>query len=117
MLVESERTLRGKTSRERRVYISSLDASAERFASLVRGHWHVENRLHWVLNVTFGEDHSRIARKNGAENLAVLRKLALNLLKNMVDNRKPTSLVGKKRRASWSFPYALRVLGAAITGI
>jgi predicted transposase YbfD/YdcC len=115
VLVESERTLRGQTSRERRAYISSLEASAERFSSLVRGHWHVENKLHWVLDVTFGEDRSRIARKNGAENLAVLRKVALNLLKNTQDGRKPTSLAGKKRRASWSFPYALRVLSAGIT--
>ena len=69
--VESERTIGEKTSIEKRVYLSSRTASAEVFANLIRSHWGIENNLHWVLDVTFGEDAVRIHRKNGAENLAV----------------------------------------------
>ena len=87
------------TSRERRVYISRLDAAAERFQALVRGHWHVENKLHWVLDVTFGEDRARIAKKNGTENLALVRKLALHLLKRAPERKRPTSIVRRKRIA------------------
>ena len=71
VLVESERSVRGVQSVERRAYISSVETSAERLSWLVRGHWHVENKLHWVPDVTFGEDRARIARKNGAEHVAV----------------------------------------------
>jgi predicted transposase YbfD/YdcC len=112
VLVESERTVRGETSRERRAYISSLDASAERFQSLVRGHWQVENKLHWVLDVTFGEDRARIAKKNGAENLALVRKLALNLLRRAPEGKRPMSIVRRKRRALRSFEYLAAVLRA-----
>ena len=67
IFVESERTRRGTTSRERRATISSCDEPASMLAAKVRGHWHVENKLHWVLDVTFGEDHARISRQYGAE--------------------------------------------------
>lgn len=80
VLVEAERTRRGVTSCERRAYISSLAVSAEEMGAKVRGHWHVENRLHWVLDVSFGEDRARIGRKNGAENMSLMRKIAMNLL-------------------------------------
>jgi len=63
ILVESHRKRRGISSYKRRAYISITDESAERIAAKVRGHWYVENKLHWVLDVTFGEDRSRIARK------------------------------------------------------
>src|SRR5690606_21676274 len=78
ILVESERTRCGEMSRERRAYISSSGESASELANKVRGHWHVENKLHWVLDVTFGEDRARISRKNGAENMSVMRKMAMN---------------------------------------
>lgn len=115
ILVESERTRRGITSCERRAYISSSNEDAEALSWKVRGHWHVENRLHWVLDVTFGEDHARISRKQGAESMAVMRKLALNLL-----TRAPAALEGaeesKKQKAmsaSWRFSYLLSVLTGA----
>jgi predicted transposase YbfD/YdcC len=116
ILVESERTLRGKTSCERRAYISSVHASASRFAVLVRNHWHVENKLHWILDVTFGEDHARIGRKNGAENLAIVRKIAINLLKNTPDKKPGESLVAKRRRANRRLNHLLAVLRAGISG-
>ena len=78
ILVESERTRRGTTLRERRAYISSCDEPASMLAAMVRGHWHVENKLPGVLDVTFGEDHARISRRYGAESMAVMRKLAVN---------------------------------------
>jgi predicted transposase YbfD/YdcC len=115
ILVEAERTRRGVTSCERRAYISSCDEPAEVLAAKVRGHWHVENKLHWVLDVTFGEDHARISRKNGAESMAVMRKLAMNLL-----SRAPEPFEGpamskrrKGRIASWRFSYLLGVLTSA----
>lgn len=115
ILVEAERTRRGVRSCERRAYISSCDEPAEVLASKVRGHWHVENRLHWVLDVTFGEDHARISRKHGAENMSVMRKLGMNLL-----SRAPAAMEGrdesrrqKAMSAAWNFSYLLTVLTGA----
>jgi predicted transposase YbfD/YdcC len=76
-----ECTQNGKTSVETRYYIVSFAQGAVRFAGAVRGHWGVENSLHWVLDVTFGEDDCRIRSGYGAENFAVIRHIALNLLK------------------------------------
>ena len=114
VLVESERTVRGVTSRERRAYISSLVAPAERMFALVRGHWHVENKLHWVLDVTFGEDRARISKRNGAENLSALRKMALNMLTNAPSPRKPRSIAQKRKLASWRVDYLRTVLSCPI---
>jgi predicted transposase YbfD/YdcC len=110
VLVEAERTRKGVTSRERRTYISSLDAPAQRMGDLARGHWHVENRLHWVLDVTFGEDHVRVAKKNGAENLALVRKIALNMLKRAPLPPQITSIVMRQRLTNWRADYLLTVL-------
>ena len=115
VMIESERTIRGRTSHERRAYISSVDASAARFADIVRSHWHVENKLHWVLDVTFGEDHARIARKNGAENMALVRKIAINLLKNAPVKRPGESLAAKRRRANRRIGELLGVLRAGVS--
>ncbi len=115
VLIESERTLKGRTSTDRRAYISSVDASAEHMLGLIRGHWHVENKLHWVLDVTFGEDRARAAKKNGAENLALVRKLALNLLHNAPTLPKRTSIVAKKNKANMSTDYLRAILSSGIT--
>lgn len=80
-MVESLRKLKGKTSIERRYFLSSLPLDAQRFAKAVRGHWGVENALHWSLDVTFREDDSRARTKNAAQNVASLRRIALNLIK------------------------------------
>ncbi len=79
--VEAERTLQGRTSRSTRYYLCSAHLTPERFAAAVRAHWAIENSLHWVLDVTFDEDRARNRRDNGPENLAILRRLALNLLR------------------------------------
>ena len=80
-MVESERYVDGKTSKEVRYYISSLAGDAERLLEVVRGHWGVENSAHWTLDVSFGEDDSRVSKDNGAEMFAALRRMALNMLK------------------------------------
>ena len=79
--IEATRIIDNQTSIEKRYYISSLALDAEKAALVVRQHWAVENKLHWVLDVSFREDESRIRRNNGAEVMSTLRRLTLNLLK------------------------------------
>lgn len=88
-----------KKTKEVRNFISSLPPQVERLASLIRGHWGIENRLHWSLDVTFNEDQSRIRQGHAAENAALLRRLALSILKQ--DTRFSNSLRGKRLRAAW----------------
>ena len=99
---------------ERRYYLCSLPAaaadSASRFAGAVRGHWGIENSVHWVLDMAFREDESRLRKGAAAENMAVLRHIALNLLK-----REKTAKVGvraKRNKAGWDDAYLLRVIGS-----
>jgi predicted transposase YbfD/YdcC len=108
-LVESIREIEGKATLERRYYLSSLKLNVETFARAVRGHWGVENKLHWVLDVCFREDQSRARQGYAAENLATLRRLALNLLKR--EKTKKRGIRGKMLNASWDHPYLLRLLG------
>jgi len=108
-MVESIRELDGKVTTERRYYLSSLKLDVETFARAVRGHWGVENKLHWVMDVCFREDQSRARQGYAAENLATLRRLALNLLK--YEKTKKRGIRGKMRNASWDHSYLLRLLG------
>jgi len=89
----------GKKTKEVRAFISSLPPQVERLAALIRGHWGIENRLHWSLDVTFNEDQSRIRQGHAAENAALLRRLALSILKQ--DTRYSDSLRCKRLRAGW----------------
>ena len=82
-----------------RDFVSSLPPQVERLAALVRGHWGIENQLHWSLDVTFGEDQSRIRQGHAAENAGLLRRLALSILKQ--DTWYSNSLRGKRLRAGW----------------
>ena len=97
----------GKTTVETRYYIVSFDQDVARFAQAVRGHWGIENSLHWVLDVTFGEDDSRLRAGFGAENFAVIRQIALNLLK--CDPSKG-SVNKKLLRAAWNDDFRAKVL-------
>jgi predicted transposase YbfD/YdcC len=115
VLVESHRTLDDVTSIERRFYISSLATTADRYAALIRGHWGIENHLHWTLDVSFGEDRARISRNNGARALSTLRKLALMLLKRAKLGKPDSSLVQKMRLASYSHQSMLVALTAGIS--
>lgn len=93
---------------ERRYYLSSLGVDVESFARAVRGHWSIENSLHWVLDVQCGEDRSRVRAGNAASNLATLRRMALNLLKQ--EKTKKRGIRGKQLNASWDHAYLLRLL-------
>lgn len=109
-MVESIRQVGGQTTVERRYYLSSLKLDVGTFARAVRGHWGVENKLHWVMDVCFREDQSRARTGYAAENLATLRRLALNLLKR--EKTKKRGIRGKQLNASWDHAYLLKLLGA-----
>lgn len=94
-----ESTAQGKKTKEVRDFISSLPPQVEQLAARIRGHWGIENRLHWSLDVTFNEDQSRIRQGHAAENAALLRRLALSILKQ--DTRYSNSLRCKRLRAGW----------------
>jgi len=108
-MVESIREVEGKTTVERRYYLSSLPLGVETFARAVRSHWGVENNVHWIMDVCFGEDQSRVRTGYAAENLATLRRLALNLLKR--ETTKKRGIRGKQLNAGWDHAYLLRLLG------
>jgi predicted transposase YbfD/YdcC len=107
-VVEARRTVQGKESVERRYYLSSLKTDAVKFARAVRGHWGVENGLHWVLDVVFGEDQSRARSGHAVENLAATRRVAVNLLRR--DKTCKRSLKGKLLRAAIDPDYLKRIL-------
>jgi predicted transposase YbfD/YdcC len=86
-MCQSERTVAGQTSEEVRFFIGSRRTSAKVYGAALRNHWRIENQLHWQLDVSFGEDASRIVNRGGAENFAVLRRIALSLLKRHPDKR------------------------------
>jgi predicted transposase YbfD/YdcC len=108
-MVESIRKKKGKSTIERRYYLSSLPLDARRFGQAVRGHWGVENNLHWSLDVTFREDDNRARTKNAAQNLATLRRIALNLVKK--DRALKDSLRGKRFAAALDPDFLLHLLG------
>lgn len=102
----------GKESIETRYYLSSLKPGVKRFAQAVRGHWGIENSLHWVLDVTFNEDQSRARNRRLADNLAALRRLAVSLLKRHPSNH---SLKSKQRIAGWNNDFLAEVLALQTT--
>ena len=108
-MVESLRQVDGKTTVERRYYLASLPLGVETFARAVRSHWGVENKVHWIMDVCFREDQSRARAGYAAENLATLRRLALNLLRR--EKTKKRGIRGKQLNAGWDHAYLLRLLG------
>src|SRR5512144_1633849 len=108
VMIEAERFIGDALSVETRYYLSSLPDDAELLNEAVRSHWAVENSLHWVLDVTFDEDRSRIRKGDAPENFGLLRRLALCLLKR--DTSSKRSIKGKRLQAAWDDTYLLRVL-------
>lgn len=106
--IRRERYLGNKASVETSYYISSLDASAEAMLSYIRSHWQIENQVHWVLDIAFREDESRLRKDNGAENFAILRRIANNLLRQ--DTSAKTGMHGKRLRAGWDNDYLIATL-------
>ena len=107
-LVEARRTTGETTTVERRYYLTSLAEDVQQFAHAVRSHWGIENGLHWVLDVAFREDESRVRRDHGAQNFAVLRHLALSLLRQEKSARGGIKV--KRLKAGWDDTYLTKVL-------
>jgi predicted transposase YbfD/YdcC len=107
-MVERERRTATKTTREVHYYLSSLAGTVGTFARAVRGHWGIENRLHWVLDIAFREDESRVRMGHAAENLAVLRHMALNLLRQ--DRTTNAGVKARRLKAGWDDAYLLSIL-------
>jgi len=107
-MAESERHVNGEISREVRYFICSIKANAKAFAQAVRKHWSIENQLHWVLDVSFNEDLSRVRRTNAAENMSVIRHLVLNLLKQEKSYKK--GIKAKRFKAALDTEYADKVI-------
>jgi predicted transposase YbfD/YdcC len=106
--VNSRAELKDRGRFETRYYVSSAVLSAERAAAAVRSHWAIENSLHWVLDVTFGDDQSRLRTGHGAKNMAVVRHFAINLARTVKDKR---SIKLRRKCAGWSPDYLATILG------
>jgi len=106
------RHLWNKTTTEVMFYLSSLPPSAQQIGQAIRQHWSIENQLHWILDVTFGEDASRVRKDNAPENLALLKRWSLNLLNQETSFKRSTRQ--KAKRASMDVTYLLQVLNASI---
>ena len=112
VMVESTRHINGQDELEQRYYISSLpgatDADAKRLNGVIRTHWEIENRVHWVLDVAMAEDSNRTRKGESAQNLALIRKLALNLLRRETSVK--AGFAAKQKRAGWDHNYLLKIL-------
>lgn len=110
--IESERYHKAadKTEREIRYYITSLKPDARRLNKAIRQHWGIENKLHWALDVSFGEDLDRKRQQNSAQNFSLLNRMALNLLRQ--DKTTKLGIKGKRLRAGWDNEYLLQLLAS-----
>ena len=111
LMVKSRRQLWNKTTTTVRFYISSLDVDAQRHNQVIRSHWSIENSLHWVLDVTFNEDASRIRQGHAGENLGLLRRLSVNLLKCEPSK---LSLKMKRYKAGLDNNFLMKILAASV---
>jgi predicted transposase YbfD/YdcC len=109
-MVEAEVERGRKRSRERRYYLCSTPIDARLFARAVRCHWHIENRLHWVLDVVFHEDLNRLRSGCGPQNMATVRHMAINLMRNANDKH---SLKVRRKSAAWDTAYLEAILRQA----
>ena len=112
VLVGREREVNGKNSSTAHYYLSSYRGTAQEFAELIRGHWQIENGLHWILDVAFREDESRTRDANAGANWAMLRRVAVALLKNAEIRG---SVRMKQLMAGWDDQLLLKIL-QGITG-
>lgn len=100
----------GKETTDVRYYISSLPLGVKKSATAIRNHWGIENTLHWVLDMTFNEDQSRIRKGNGVENFALLRRLAINIIQQDTSSG---SVKKKRKRAAWNEDFLLSLIQQA----
>lgn len=108
ILVRAERRVKGKRSTALRYYISSLANDARRLLASVRKHWRIENSLHWVLDIAFREDESRMRKGNSPENFAMVRHVALGPLKQ--EQSEKVGIKAKRMKAAWDRDYLRQVL-------
>jgi predicted transposase YbfD/YdcC len=106
--IQAERYLPDRSSTQVRYFLTSSSASAEKLLAMTRAHWSIENSLHWVLDIAFREDESRLRKDNGAENFAIIRRIALNLLKQ--DKSIKVGIKNKRLNAGWDHAYLLKLL-------
>ena len=112
VVIDSERSIQDKTTRERRIYISSLAPEAQRIGQAVRAHWSIENRLHWCMDVIFQDDQMRARTGHAAHNLAVLKHITLNLIRLDPVKRKG-GIKARRLIAATSDAYRAELLGLA----
>ena len=105
--IRAQRWIGDEKSCEDRYHIASI-MGAKRILSAVRSHWGIENQLHWCLDIAFDEDRCRVRKGNGAENFAILRHIAINLLKHEKTCKR--SIKGKRLLAGWDNDYLFKVL-------
>jgi len=108
VMVERERIVDGKTRNETSYYITSLPSHAREVAQAIRGHWSIENSLHWVLDIAFREDECRIRKDHAPANFAIIRHMALNLLRQETSSKR--GIKGKRLKAGWDTEYLARIL-------
>jgi predicted transposase YbfD/YdcC len=106
--VRSRTELKDRCRTDTRYYISSANLTAQAAAEAVRGHWGIENRLHWVLDVVFGDDQARLRTGHGAKNMAVVRHFAINLVRAVTDKK---SIKLRRKAAGWDVKYLANILG------
>ena len=109
-MTESERTFKNgltKSTFHTRFYVSSMDENAEFFAQSIRKHWSIENQLHWYLDVVLNEDRQRVREGNALENMAILRKMALQIL---LKHKGTNSLKKTRKKVAWNENFLLEIL-------
>jgi len=109
-MVQTERRTGDAKTVKRRYLISSLGGDAQRLLHAARTYWEIENKVHWVLDIAFREDECRVRKGNGAQNFAVLRHIALNLLRR--ESTEKRSIRAKRLKAGWDHDYLLKILSA-----
>lgn len=109
-MIEAERRTAQGTTVKRRYFISSLESNAKQLLHSARTYWGIENKLHWILDLAFREDDSRVRKGDGPQNMAVLRHIALNLLRQ--EDTAKISIRAKRKKAGWDNDYLLKVLAA-----
>ncbi len=113
--IDSVRDIKGKISTETRFYISSMIATAQKFLFAIRSHWAIENNLHWVLDMSFNDDQSRIRKENGPQVMAVIRHIALNLPQLTKNQMKRQSIKRPRKNAGWDDSILTTILSQNLT--
>jgi predicted transposase YbfD/YdcC len=106
--VENRTELKDRCRHDTRYFISSARLGAKQAAAAVRGHWMIENALHWTLDVVFNDDQSRLRKGHGAHNMAVIRHFAINLVRALSDKR---SIKRRRKVAGWNLNYLASIIG------